>query len=188
MRQNRRQPGIWRCRVRGPGIREGASSALGKKITGLVGSVGGHEQLSGGWGADRDDACAAAGWPSPAEERAGAECACHLTNPSAVLADLLAVLPVLSAVVRLARIASLSFREPFLMPSCADTPLPRVGCAVREVRQGPIDHPAMIDDGVNVYTAIVLAAFVFLLGFTGIYGACTMSWDERDRPLNMSWH
>jgi hypothetical protein len=46
---------------------------LGKKITGLVGSVGGHEQLSGGWGADRDDACAAAGWPSPAEERVSAD-------------------------------------------------------------------------------------------------------------------
>ena len=43
--------------------------------------------------------------------------------------------------------------------------LPRVGCAVRQVCQWAIDDPVIIDDGVNVYTAIVLAAFVFLLGF-----------------------
>ena len=51
------------------------------------------------------------------------------------------------------------------MPSCAGMLLPRVGCAVRQVCQGAIDDPVIIDDGVNVYTAIVLAAFVFLLGF-----------------------
>ena len=43
--------------------------------------------------------------------------------------------------------------------------LPRVGCAVRQVCHGAIDDSVIIDDGVNVYTAIVLAAFVFLLGF-----------------------
>ena len=59
--------------VPGVGHQEGASLVQGKKITGLVGSVGGHEQLSGGWGADRDYACAAAGWPSPAEERVSAD-------------------------------------------------------------------------------------------------------------------
>ena len=46
--QNRRRPGIWRCRRPGVGHQEGASLVQGKKITGLVGSVGGHEQLSGG--------------------------------------------------------------------------------------------------------------------------------------------
>lgn len=39
--------------------------------------------------------------------------------------------------------------------------LPRVGCAVRQVCQGAIDDSVIIDDGVNVYTAIVLAAFCF---------------------------
>ena len=43
--------------------------------------------------------------------------------------------------------------------------LPRVGCAVRQVPKRAIDDPVIIDDGVNVYTAIVLAAFVFFIGF-----------------------
>ena len=37
----------------------------------------------------------------------------------------------------------------------------RVGCAVRQVCQGAIDDPVIIDDGVNVYTAIVLAFCVY---------------------------